>query len=433
MASVDPNIIFQLGKGVTPLLSPNDIQDQQMQREIGGYKLNALRQSAQDDAAYRSVLKSGTSPDMIPNKLFEAGLGKQGQEWQKFQVDQKKTQMEAQKAQVEAALKKFELSGQIMNGVVDQASWDRARQQTEQVFGPEVAAQLPPQYDPALIEENRAKAMTVKQQLEQKWKEMEYSTPNANAVLSAETSRANNAATIANSRENAQMTDARAREANRLRAEANQSGRVPSGYRQTADGTLEFIPGGPADPASKAGGGKPLTEGQSKALLFGTRMKEANEILEGLATKGVDRPGYLKRAADAVPNVMGGALLQTGANAMQSNEQQQVEQAQRDFLNAVLRRESGAVIADSEFENGRKQYFPAIGDKPETIAQKKRNREVAMRGILEEVPDGESRVSKVRGPSQGGAPVKITDKAAFDALPSGTLFIAPDGTKRRKP
>lgn len=28
---------------------------------------------------------------------------------------------------------------------------------------------------------------------------------------------------------------------------------------------------------------------------------------------------------------------------------------------------------------------------------------------------------------------RITDKAAFDALPSGTVFIAPDGTTRRKP
>lgn len=430
--ALDPSIIFQLGKGVTPLMSPGEIQDQRMQRELGSMKLQQARQGMQDDQEMRNIARS-TAPEALSGAYYKAGLVPQAQAAQKFQTEQQKAQRDAMKAQVEQNLLMFEKSAQIMNGVNDQATWERARQQTAQIFGPEAAAQMPAQYDPALIEQKRAQALTVKQQLEEKWRAMEYSTPNANAVLSAETSRANNAATIANSRENAQMTDARAREANRLRAEANQSGRVPSGYRQTADGTLEFIPGGPADPASKAGGGKPLTEGQSKALLFGTRMKEANEILEGLATKGVDRPSYLKRAADAVPNVMGGALLQTGANALQSDEQQQVEQAQRDFLNAVLRRESGAVIADSEFENGRKQYFPAIGDKPENIAQKKRNREVAMRGILEEVPDGESRVSKVRGPSQGGAPVKISDKAAFDALPSGTLFIAPDGTKRRKP
>jgi len=56
---------------------------------------------------------------------------------------------------------------------------------------------LPEQYDPALIEQKRAQAMTVKDQLEQKWKAMEYTTPNANAKLQAQTSSANNAATVA--------------------------------------------------------------------------------------------------------------------------------------------------------------------------------------------------------------------------------------------
>jgi hypothetical protein len=425
--AVDPNIIFQLGKGVTPLLSPAEIQNQQLEREAGTYKLNALRQSAQDDAAYRDVLKSGASPEMIPNKLFQAGLGKQGQEWQKFQTDQQKTQADTQKAKLEAGIKQFDAIGQIMSGVRDQATYDLARQQVAGIVGPEAMANIPAVYDPATVARNQQQAMSVKDQMEQARKRYEFDNPSANTILQSQTSQANNAATIANSRRTADMTDARSRE-------ANMNGRVPSGYRQAADGALEFIPGGPADPASKAGGGKPLTEGQSKALLFGTRMKEANEILEGLASKGVDRPGYLKRAADAVPNVMGGGLLQTGANAVQSAEQQQVEQAQRDFLNAVLRRESGAVIADSEFENGRKQYFPAIGDSDAVKAQKKRNRDVAMRGILEEVPDGDSRVAKVRGASSGsGSPMKVTNAADYAKVPSGATYTTPDGKLRRKP
>lgn len=229
------------------------------------------------------------------------------------------------------------------------------------------------------------------------------------------------------------MTDARARE-------TATAGGVPSGYRRTADGALEFIPGGPADPASKAGGGKPLTEGQSKALLFGTRMQEANGLLEGLAEQGVDRPGVTKRIADAVPTMMGGRVLSAGANALQSAPQQQVEQAQRDFINAALRRESGAVISDAEFENARQQYFPQINDKPENIAQKKRNRELATRGILEEVPDAEARIGRVRGSPEApaakasaGGTAAPKSKAEFDALPSGALFKAPDGTMRRKP
>lgn len=163
----------------------------------------------------------------------------------------------------------------------------------------------------------------------------------------------------------------------------------PAGYRRTADGNLEAIKGGPADPAVR-GSRAPLNDTQSKALQFGTRMHTAGELLDTLAAAGTDMPGVLKRSADAVG--LGGA-----ANWTQSPEQQQVEQAQRDFINAVLRRESGAAIAESEFTNARSQYFPQIGDSPEAIAQKRNNRLIATRGILAEVPDAEARVAQVRG------------------------------------
>jgi hypothetical protein len=154
-----------------------------------------------------------------------------------------------------------------------------------------------------------------------------------------------------------------------------------------------------------AGANKPLNDVQSKALQFGTRMQAAGSVLDGLASKGVDQPGLIKRAADAVG--MGGA-----ANWTQSGEQQQVEQAQRDFINAVLRRESGAAIADSEFSNARQQYFPQVGDSPEVIAQKRKNREIATAGVLAEVPDSETRVNQVMATANGNS-------QAPQGLPSG--------------
>jgi hypothetical protein len=65
-----------------------------------------------------------------------------------------------------------------------------------------------------------------------------------------------------------------------------------------------------------------------------------------------------------------GDALGTLTNWTQSEPQQKVEQAQRNFINAVLRRESGAVIGSEEFDNARKQYFPQPGDEQGTIAQK---------------------------------------------------------------
>jgi hypothetical protein len=401
--ALDPSIIFQLGKGVTPLMSPGEIQDQRMQRELGSMKLQQARQGMEDDQAMREIARS-TAPGDLSGAYYKAGLVKPAQDAQKFQLDQQKSQREAQKAEIDAHLKQFELAGQIMNGVTDQASWDRARQETARVFGPEKAAQMPAQYDPALIAQNRAKAMTVKDQLEQLRKQFEFANPSGSALLSAQTSRENNAATIANSQRTADMTDARARE-------ANQNGRVPSGYRQNPDGTLSFIQGGPADPTSKAGGGKPLTEGQSKALLFGTRMQEANAIFDELATNGV---------TTSVPGSRAGFGVGAAINAIQPADRQRLDQAKRDFLNAVLRRESGAVIADTEFNNGDKQYFPQPGDGEAVIAQKKRNREVAMRGILAEVPDGDTRVAQVRGAGQG-EPLKGLKGAKSQAADLGGL------------
>lgn len=128
----------------------------------------------------------------------------------------------------------------------------------------------------------------------------------------------------------------------------------------------------------KGGSGSGLTEQQSKDALFGARMQESHKILTDLEGEGVSKtwvsrlPMIGDRYSQVMPSVLGGA----------NSKQQQYAQAQRDFINAVLRKESGAVIADSEFENAQKQYFPQIGDSDEVIAQKAKNRELAMRMIV---------------------------------------------------
>jgi hypothetical protein len=126
-----------------------------------------------------------------------------------------------------------------------------------------------------------------------------------------------------------------------------------------------------------AGADKPLNDTQSKALLFGSRMKAANDIFDKLEKLGT------------TTSTIGSNLpfLGTAINAMSSSDKQELNQGKRDFINAVLRRESGAAIASSEFDNGEKQYFPQIGDSVSVIQQKKANRDLAMRGVLAEVPE----------------------------------------------
>lgn len=204
----------------------------------------------------------------------------------------------------------------------------------------------------------------------------------------------------------AQQQEANSIDRARLGIDAIRAGNagVPTGYRVKADGSgLEPIPGGPQDPNTPRGKNT-LNDTQAKALQFGSRMLASEGILDRLATAGVDQPGLIKRGADAVG-------LGAAANWTQSAEQQQVEQAQRDFINAALRRESGAAIADSEFANARQQYFPQPGDSKEVREQKKANRELATRGILAEVPESERRLAQVSAPTPGTAPAA--------ALPTG--------------
>lgn len=148
---------------------------------------------------------------------------------------------------------------------------------------------------------------------------------------------------------------------------------APSGYRWNVKGELEPIPGGPAEV------GRAPTEFQGKSAVFGARAAEADKILTGLQGKYSPIGIGAKQAAGNVP-VVGGVLGAVGNMAL-SPESQMAEQAQRDFVNAMLRQESGASIAPAEFENARKQYFPQPGDSAAVIKQKDRNRAIAIQGL----------------------------------------------------
>lgn len=130
---------------------------------------------------------------------------------------------------------------------------------------------------------------------------------------------------------------------------------------------------------------KPLNESQANALMYGKRMQTSNKILENLESKGVTRGSLLSKLP-----VVGGSIGNTpfvGNN----EDQRKYEQAKRNFINAVLRKESGAAIAESEFDNAEKQYFPQIGDSEAVIKQKAANRRQVTNTMLSNVgPKGEA-------------------------------------------
>ena len=125
----------------------------------------------------------------------------------------------------------------------------------------------------------------------------------------------------------------------------------------------------PIAPAKQAPDAK-FTEGQAASALYADRMQSAEKLIRDNSAAGLNPRG---KVLESVPLV---------GNYFQTNEYQQLEQARRDFINAVLRRESGAVISDAEFANAEKQYFPRPGDKPDVLRNKEKNRQVAIEGLI---------------------------------------------------
>ena len=146
--------------------------------------------------------------------------------------------------------------------------------------------------------------------------------------------------------------------------------KAPAGYRYAADGTLQAIPGGPADPKTKIDN-KPPTEDQSKAGNFARRMELAMSDIAELEAGGYDRASSesAARSSRFTPNILN------------TKEGQRYSNAERNFASANLRKESGAVITPDEMRQQEELYFPRHGDTPETIAQKARNRAQAFEGM----------------------------------------------------
>ncbi len=123
----------------------------------------------------------------------------------------------------------------------------------------------------------------------------------------------------------------------------------------------------------------PLTEprvtvDESKAGGFADRMLEANALLDTYGNAGLSPWSQAVTDNSYIPDVM--------ENYLVKEDFQKYSQARRNFINAQLRRESGAVISPEEFENANKQYFPMPGDSQEVLKQKAQGRKTAVDAMI---------------------------------------------------
>lgn len=348
MTELDP-LAFQKSFSAT-----QDIYNQANQNKLTQLAYNQKLQDVQNQNALNDLYKSSVNPDGTIDKTkllggaASAGLGSQIPTLQKQFSEQDKASREADKANIENGLKHFEAIGQIMSGVNDQQTYDIARQKAAQVFGPQLAQNLPAVYDPQTIAQNQAQAMTVKDRLEQQYKALGFGLDQQKFAYQQQNDALDQGVKMRGQDITARgqdMTDQRSRDAL----------------------------------AQKTIADKAPTEFQAKSATFGARAEQADNILSNLQGQYSPAAVNAKNSLDSTPLI--GGLLGGAANAMSGPTNQKADQAQRDFVNAILRQESGASISPSEFDNARKQYFPQPGDSQDVIAQKSANRQTAVMGF----------------------------------------------------
>ena len=159
----------------------------------------------------------------------------------------------------------------------------------------------------------------------------------------------------------------------------------------------------------KYGGGKPLTERESKDLGWAIRGERANSGFTD------DRIAELINSR----NVVGRKVPLVG-NKLQSDKSRQAVQIAKDFVAVVLRKDTGAAVTPKEFDFYEDIFIPAWGDDPGTLQIKAGARKTFLdalkmglgpRAALQQLgvtpPEGlappeDDKTSVIENPSMGG-------------------------------
>lgn len=128
---------------------------------------------------------------------------------------------------------------------------------------------------------------------------------------------------------------------------------------------------------------------QWKAAYFGRRMEQA---MAEMAALDYDRTALLT-----------GGMQSVLPETMRSEERKKQDQAERNFVTAVLRPESGATIREEEFKDAAGIYFPRAGDSPELVKQKARSRQQALEGLRAEAGEVWDKVPSITGDGEPAA------------------------------
>lgn len=182
---------------------------------------------------------------------------------------------------------------------------------------------------------------------------------------------------------------------------------------------------------AQAAGKMPSTAAQQTVAGYASRIANSN--------KSFDRLWQETGGLEATWNKLTPTMVNTSLG-------QEFDQIQRDFINATLRRESGAVISDSEFANARAQYLPQIGDSKEVLERKAENRAIVQQSfiraagnayqdpesLLREAGMGQSGTPAAPAPSAAAAAPERPPTPKMGTIRKGYMFIGGDPADKNR-
>lgn len=364
------------------------VQRSRQQNMLGQMQIEETQRGQAGENMLAQLLAGGKSGDEVSTGLAAGGYGNQALAYTKNQAELGKTQAAAEKDRIAANIQKLALGAQILGGAQDQPGYERARQ-SAQSNGADVSG-WPAQYDPAFIAQKQREGQTIAQQLSEKWKAMEYTTPTANAMLGANTAAAGREA----SQRNAEMTDRRARDFNDTRVEENRI------KREAKDDTAT------------------LTR-NSQIASFDTMLGTLDRLGK--------HPG-LERSV----GVMGAMPTMPGSDSANFQAELNTFQSQA-FLPMIAQLKGMGALSDAEG----KKLTAAVGALDPKMGEQAFRDSVGrittdMQAARQRMAGGASNQPAPAAPVAGQM-ISVKTAADYASVPSGATYTTPDGKVRRKP
>ncbi len=213
----------------------------------------------------------------------------------------------------------------------------------------------------------------------------------------------------------------------------------PAGYRWNG-ASLEPIPGGPADPATKAHSASQLKPWPQTALKSYSENKASMQNIDNALT--LLDPKNNAPEAKAARNATGfgtGALGDYFTNNISDPKGADFRALIGQIGGVIIKDISGAAVSATE-DARLSKWVPKVTDTPPTIVAKLKNlkREIEQRnGAMEDTftedqgyrpRNGGASAPGAAAPS--GQPVKVRTMQQALALPTGTVFVTPDGRRK---